>query len=346
MDVVYRVLGFAAAVGERLSRISFNFLQLNWLVMIGLAVLLGKATTEVRYALANAATPRAVSVAEVLQHRDLEHNFVAVSGLLLATTAYRDTTSRRGRTTVNASYQPLLDSDRSRGILVKRAGAVGDRNTLEATTVTGMLVPIDSDLREALQRDGGRIEQTTIDPDYVLEVGRAPGDLMTWSAISVGAAVALLALLVVWQRRYVVFRAAAHAPLTAPPGDGTGLDLRASGRFTLGPKQHRRFLATPAILAHRADGIPALLANVDASSRWFGIKTGDLAGTWVLELPIDAAALAESGYQYFGLRRRPGLRIRHTDAAGKRTTTVIDCADVAQCAAALGVLQAASTAAG
>ncbi len=230
----------------------------------------------------------------------------------------------------------MIDRATRRARLVKQTGSIVNRGNVEETTVTGMIVPIDGDLRSELVRVGGRIEDLPFDLDYVLEIGRTPGDLATWSVTAIGSAIALLALFVTWQRRYVVFRAGGTAS-AGQPGDGQ-IDLRASGRFTLDGKKQKRFLGMPAALTYSRDGLPVLVSHVDASSRFMGIKTGDRAGAWIIALPGDAAAAIEHGHQYAGMGRRPGLRIHHADAKGKATATVLSCGDERQCAAVVAAL--------
>jgi hypothetical protein len=341
MEIVHRVLGIIAAIGNRLSRLSINFIKLNWVAMIGLGFLLTFAANETRYALANDRTPRAISVADALAHQDIDRNFVAVSGTLVATALFRETNSRHGVTTVKASYFPLIDRAAGRALLVKRKGDVADRRGSEETTVSGMLMPIDGDLAAELRKTGGRVDDLPIDTEYVLEAGRAPGDLVTWALTGIGSAALLLALLVVWQRRYVIFRAertGAAADGGVPAAAVPRIDLRASGTFTLPEQKPRRFLAMPAALLAGPAGAPVLAANVDASSNIMGVRVADRRGIWTLELPADVADALEPGYQYLGFGRRPAFRIRHRGAGGKDRVTVVSCADATQRSALAALL--------
>jgi len=65
MDVVHRVLGIAAAVGNRVGRMSINFIKLNWLLMFGLGAGLVGAGNELRYALVNGSALPRTEVREV-----------------------------------------------------------------------------------------------------------------------------------------------------------------------------------------------------------------------------------------------------------------------------------------
>ncbi len=341
MEPFHRALGIAAAIGDGLSRFSINFVQLNWVVMGVLAVALTGAANEARYAAVNDATPRAVSVAEVLAHRDLDRNYVAVRGSLLPRAVYQETSTRRGATTVKATYQPLIDREAQRVLLVKRTGAAVDRSGAQETTVTGMIVPCDRDLQSELRGDGSQIDGMLVDVDYVLEVGRAPGNLAFLSVATVVAAIALFALLVSWQRRYVIFRPAA---VGTPAVSDEAIGLRASGRYTLDGQKQRRFLGMPAAVAWSADGAPVVTSNIDASSRFMGFKTSDGAGTWIIALPVDAAATCEWGWQYLGWRRWPALRLRHGDVRGRPTVTVLACASERQQAGLMAILLAGAPA--
>lgn len=328
MSLVYRLLGLAAAIGNRLARIRVNFLPLHWVAMAVLAVAVVLGTKAVRDALTNDREPRTTTVAELLDHLDVDHNFVRVSGTLVEAALFEDVQSRRGQQTVSASYLPLLDPSAKRALLVKRKGANGGRGDQREVTLVGMVQTLDSSVRKAVDEAGGNVDDVAIDREFMLVFGDRPGDPIVWTTLTVAAAVLLLAMLLTWQRRYVVF----HPHAAAEPSSGEPIehrvpaDLRASGPFVLPGKPAKRFLAVPAGVAMLDSGNVALLANIDASSRLFGFKLADRSGIWAIEIPQAALGDIEPGYQYLGWRRRPAIRIPHLDPRGKPATAVVSCA--------------------
>lgn len=328
MDLVYRVLGLAAAVGTATSRISINLIRINWVLMVGLGCGLVVAGNEVRFALANDAAPRALAVADVMRHADVDRNFVTVQGELVPGAVFTHTTTRNRTKTTDASYYALLDEQHEHAVLVRTPGSSLPGRDTGKVALTGMLMPIDSDLQAELARTSGRIEDVRFDTEYVLEWGRHPGDLGVWSALTAVLAIALLAMLTTWRNRYVVFRASGALPdpdgAAAPLPVDEPLPVRVSGIFQLA--QHtRRFTNMRAVLAD-AEGTPVVCANVDASSSFMGVKTADRVGIWTIPLPQRELQSIDVGYQYLGFRRLPALRVRHRGSK-REVTTVLNCDD-------------------
>jgi len=140
------------------------------------------------------------------------------------------------------------------------------------------------------------------------------------------AAVAMLALLTAWSRRYVVFRSdtgAVVAPVAAPSAE-EAIFVLASGQFTLGGTSKRLPWIPAGLVA--ADGRIVVFSNIEASSHFMGIKTKDLAGVWTIDFAIDGLPQFELGYQYYGRRRFPAVRVFHSEG-GKQRTSVLACED-------------------
>ncbi len=337
MTLVFRFLGVAAALGQRLSRFSVNFVQLNWVVMVGLGALVVFGTKQARDAWVNQDGSHAVSIAEVLEHRDLDHNFVTVAGSLLPVAVFEKTKSSRhsSSTTVESSYLPLIDRQGRRALLVKISGSPRSKQELHDTQLTGMLEPLESGVRERLLANGGRIDDLPIDTDVMLVADEAPGNLLVWAPLTGLAALLLLAMLVTWQKRYVVFQGAAMAGAGNEPPIGereAGIDLRASGPFRLDAKNRKRFLNVPCGLGRLDSGPIALFSNIDASSSFMGVTTAKRAGTWAILLEPEALAQLEPGFQYVGWSRRPALRVHFRETpSSKLDTALLSCADDAEC---------------
>jgi hypothetical protein len=328
MDLVQRVLGVAAWFAFATARRSINLVPLLALAMIGLGVLAVYASNEVRYALANGAEPKVTTVADTRRLDDAEGHFVSLQGELIAEPVFEYTETRRrsGSTTTKASYFALLDADGKTALLVKTQGTTRPTMAADSAGLLGMLMPMDSDLQRELDRSSGSFGEVSFDRRFVLEFGRRPGNVALWSSLSSVSALALLALLTAWSRRYVIFRSddqAVVAPAPAPPVD-EAIFVHASGLFTLGGLS-KRFPWMPAGLV-AADGRIVVCSNIDASSSFMGFKTNDRAGMWTIDLAIDGLPAVELGYQYYGRRRLPAVRVFHSEG-GKRKTTVLACDD-------------------
>ncbi|MBZ0153075.1 MAG: hypothetical protein K8J09_16250 [Planctomycetes bacterium] len=329
MDLLYRVMGLAAAIGDRTSRFSINFIKLNWVLMIAVGVGLFTTSNELRYALTNDRLPRSIGVKDAVTHLDVDKNFVTVHGDLIREAVFTHTTTRRGSSRTDASYYALLDDQHERALLVRTSGTTRPGTATGTVDLTGMLMPIEGSLQKELARTGGDIGGVAFDTAYVLEWGRRPGDPMLWSIAAAVLAVVFLAMLTTWRRRYVVFgkvdRPLSDIAPTEVPADEV-VPVRGSGVFRLG--QHtRRFTNMGAVLVD-AEGTPVLCANVDASSRFMGVKTTDRRGIWTIELPSAGLRSLDVGHQYYGFRRRPALRVHHADG-NREATTVMSCDDLA-----------------
>lgn len=331
MQVLWRWLGMAARCGESLSRRSLNFLPLHWLSMVAVGYLVVVGWRETGYALKNDAAPRSTDVTSVLARPDLDRNFVAVDGTLVPEAVFERTkSSRTDGTIVEESYQLLCSRADRKALLVMRKGQASAGKEPYDTTVTGLLVPLDEEVGRHLAQAGGTIGGVAVDPKWMLEADRRPGSFPVWLATTLVAAAWLLAMLVAWQRRYVVFQPARAEP--APPRETTPTtgDVRASGRFAVAGHKPRRFLAIPVQFGRLRSGRIGLQAHVDASSYFLGVKTADREGLWTISLEPEVLAKAEVGQQYIGFQRRPALRFHHEDARGRRTTTVVSCATEAE----------------
>ncbi|MFN8824291.1 MAG: hypothetical protein ACK501_04945 [Planctomycetota bacterium] len=328
MDLVYRALGLAASFAFATARRSINFVPFLALVMFGFGALAVYASNEVRYSLANGAEAKVSTVAETRRLDDAEGHFVSLQGELIAEPVFEYTETRRGSrsTKTKASYFALLDADGKTALLVQTQGTTRPAVTPDAAGLLGMLMPMKSDLQRELDRASGSFGEVSFDRRFVLEFGRRPGSVALWSSLAAFGSLTLLALLTAWSRRYVIFRGDADAvvaPTAAPPVD-EAIFVHASGLFTLGGVS-KRFPWIPAGLV-AADGRIVACANIDASSHFMGFKTNDRAGMWTIDLASDGLPQFEIGYQYYGRRRLPAVRVFHSEG-GKSRTTVLACED-------------------
>ena len=322
MSIIYRLLGIVARVNENLSRKSINFIALNWAIMVGLGFLLATGMSETRDALVNGDKPRQVTLTEVLDHRNLERNFVSVAGVLFPDGSLQKTVKHRNsqQETVTGTYVPLLELATKHGIFVERAGQPTSGPS-RRSAVTGMLKPIDSMLKNKLMETGGKLGPVPFDTDYMLVEGATPGNGWVWGVLTVVSLALFVLFLLTWFLRYVVFERTRSLPPSRAQAsaEGAGIDLRVSGKFTLDGKAQKRFLNVPATITKLETGELALLSNVDASSKFMGVTTTKRAGLWSIIVPTENLQSAELGLHYVGLAVRPAFRITCRQANSGKT---------------------------
>lgn len=332
MTFLYRLLGIAARIGERLSHTRVNLVPFNWAVMFILGVVFATGLNGIRDAAVNGQTPRAVSLNELLDHKDVDHNYVKVSGLVFPKARIVRRSKKSG--SVSQTWVPIVPPGSDRALLVKVASdgsAVGDGEP-HAATLVGMLVPMSTDLQKKLNDEIAGLpagDVPKIDTTYELVENRHPGSPLLWTAMAVLGGGALALMLATFAMKYVVFRRTPGVALenAANPPAFSG-DLRVTGKFILDPKNQKRFLNVPAGLARLDGGQIALVSNIDASDRFMGFTTQKRAGMWAIVFPPLAPGDVEAGELYCGLAAYPSLRIRYRDEqSGQASTAVLSCAD-------------------
>jgi hypothetical protein len=356
MTLVYRLLGAAARIGQRLSLIRINFVPLNLALMVGLVALVLLGANETRDAVVNGNKPRVASVSEVLAHKNTERNYITVKGVLIPVAVLQKTRKSKYATEarVESSYLPMIDPLGMRALLVKWEGDQDSQAEPKETEITGMLVPLEDGVRAKLEEMGGKIDEIPFDMEYMLVQGRAPGNGATWAGVTAVSALLLALFGITFLNKYVVFQRAAASPmagLTSTPSGSTpslppvpvaptaggpppiptvsapGIDLRVTGRFTLDEKNAQRFLNVPAGLVKLDTGEIALFSNIDASNRFMGFTTADRQGMWAIVLQPASLGKLETGYLYDGLAQRPAFRIHYADAyTGAASNAILSCA--------------------
>jgi hypothetical protein len=170
--------------------------------------------------------------------------------------------------------------------------------------------------------------------------------------MAVGCGVPFMLMAVTFMKRYVVFRktgipqtiatvAPPALPNTPPPlpGQEPEFDLRVTGFFRLDEKNAQRFLNVPAALARLDSGEVALISNIDASNKFFGVTTTERVGHWAILMPPASLQKPTFGYLYDGLAERPAFRLNYTDAVnGTRSEAILSFATEEERTTALGEL--------
>lgn len=312
MDAMYRVLGIAARLNERGSRFRVNFVPSNLVVLflLGAGVLgTGRAALE---GWKNGSAPRHARISDVLAHQNLEHNYVTVAGHLVPKARITATRGKSGE--VTRTWVPLLDANGRKGLLVQVSNGLPEDKP-SVVEITGMLRPMDSDLRRELQASVNGSDTPRLDLDYVLEQGDRPGDPLLFGVAALVLGAVFLAGIVTWAMRYVVFRRTPEVELDSPhPSEAANPDLRVTGAFSLDGQPHRqRFLDVPAATGLLETGERVFVTNVDASSRLYGMTTQERKGYWLLGIRDGSLQRPEPGLLYLGMRVRPALRVRYED---------------------------------
>lgn len=345
MSILYRLMGVVALVNQKLSRMRINLVPLNWVVMIGLGILVSVAVGEWHDASSNGAAPRPVSVASVLANSSTDKNYVAVQGILVPDEGFE--LKKNGA--VEHTWVPMVDVKGRQAFLVERASAGLGGKPAQAT-VTGMLRPLDSKLRTKAQEDGGTIEGVPLSLDTMLVEGQQPGSALVWGLVA-GTAALLLALLVItFLMKYVVFQKVPLAPGRfggAPDVDpAQGANVRVTGNFLLDGKSGQRFLDVPAGYGSLETGELVFASNIDASSRFMGVTTSSRKGMWAVIFQNGSARVLDHGLLYSGFAARPALRVDYRETAtGKPSQAILSFGTEGERAHILGMIESVPRAA-
>ena len=328
MHLIARLLGLAAAIGNRTSRFSINGFQLNWLLLVALGVGVSFTSRELHYAMQNSAEPSVLRVNQASSSESFVGSFVKVVGTLYAEPLFTRERTRRGSPLTETSYYVILDRESKHGMLVETRGEARPNHDQGGTV--GMLMPMPAELKARVDELQKSQDSFSIESGLLLECGRRPGSWLGLTILSTVMAAGLVAMSAAWFRRYVIFRespapAAVSDPASTAGDKSDALPVVASGVFWLGSVS-KRFTNLPAFLVS-VDGVPVLCSNVDASTSFMGVKTSDLRGIWVIALPKGAIHSSELGLQFYGLAAKPGIRLQLQDSKKKKQAVVICCAD-------------------
>jgi len=151
---------------------------------------------EIAIARNNPGAPRPLDWAAVTGDRaDLVHSYVRAEGYLtpsiLRMKRVKDGLTGHSETITN-TYELLIDPRTHTDLVVTHHGGNSQpvKGRFARTTVTGILVPLESKVRDKLSTSRYR----HVNRSYQLVSGRTPGNLGGWIAIGAGEVVAFLAL--------------------------------------------------------------------------------------------------------------------------------------------------------
>ena len=344
MSAFYHVLGAVAKLNASMWRYRINFLPINVLA-IAIMIFAGYGTaSDAIESMHNASAPVAVSVAQIHMDSRLAQNYVSITGMdfPLALYEYGDKSSSGKITTVEKSWTPLFDSTSQRFLLVQRAGKVAEGDP-HLATVTGMLRPMEPDVRTSLAAQNDTIQGIPVETRYMLVDGAHPANSLNSALISIvlfaGVALFLLASV---NRNTIFHRADFGTPASVPQvKDVDSLNVKATGTYAFeqsGKVVEKRFVDMPSVLAFLDDGNPALFSNIDASSRFMGVTTSKRSGIWSLAIAAGSVRDAQAGYLYWGTKRRPAYRFSYTTTGGAKRQAIVTAQDVATLGTAVAML--------
>ena len=314
-----------------MGRISGNGIPLNWLVMLLVGVFLGLAVSEARESLVNRSRETVhLTVVGAVTRADLLGRRVAVKGRIALEHALSPGGEKEEAP--ERAWIPMFNPERTRAMYVEVNLEEVPTDDVREEWVTGMLRPLNRDLKSHLMTSGLLIDGVAPDAQHMIVAGERPPRLWIWLTVAAILAVVLLAMLLVVPLRYTIFRrtrqgltdvdlrAAAAPTATADAAGDAG--LRVTGRFALTPTDTQRFLNVPAVIAELESGETAFVSNIDASIDHMG-AVERRAGAWIIVMKHGTLSPPEYGDLYTG-RRHPALRIRFTDATtGKPSSAIL-----------------------
>ena len=308
VEGVYRLLGAIAAINERLGRLRINLIPVNILLMVGLGALSAVSWNSVARVLASRRPPQVQTVKALLATTRFAQGYVAVQGRLMTESrlSFGDYT-----------WVPLGDAETGRAVLVMYA--VGHALPADATDVSveGILRPVNSAIGQRLKETKYVQSGIPVDRRFMIIAGRQPGSLQ--GPLVTGIVFGSLALALAWSmvRRNVVFMPAdgmQSGGSAALFGTPSAEPLLVSGTLSLDAKTRQFFNNMPAVVHRLETGDIALLSRINTSSTFFGVKTKDQTGMWMLPMRPGSITDAQSGYLFWGFSKMRATRFRFVNA--------------------------------
>ena len=318
MEFVYRFLGLIAGWNEGMSRRRVNFVPFNWIVVGGLGALFVTSIACLHDGLTMNHTPIRVTVNDLMTNPALAHKFVTVSGELEPDVAYQYGEQKSGGSfDVENTWMLLTEPKSPRGFFVEVPNEYFDDKKPRQVTLTGTWIDVASNLAPKLGEENFGKEGLTVNTSQMLNAKAEPPEPAGWAAALVLSAMLLASFVGTFLCQYTVFRAQGApgfsmnaAQAVAPPAI-----VRATGEFMLEGRARRRFLNVATNPRMLENGWFAFLSNIDASSRFFGIKTNNQAGIWMIGFPPSSVRDLTRGSFYLGGRAAPAIRFRYQDGA-------------------------------
>jgi hypothetical protein len=319
VEGVYRLVGAIAPINQRLGRLRINLIPANVLLMFGLAGLALVSWNSVAKVLAERRPPAPQTVDALISGTRFARGYVAVHGRLMAEAplSLEAKSSSGPSDSADSTWTPLVDAGNRQGILVQLDAEHALPANGPDVTVEGMLRPLSALVARRLKETKFVHAGVSIDRRFMLVAGRQPGSLQ--GPLVTGTVCGLLALAFLWSTltRNVIFLPAEPA-LSGGRADlletGSTEPLLVSAKLTLDGKTRRFFTNMPAVAQKTATGETALLSPIVTSSTFFGVKTREQSGIWMLAMLPGRIAEVQAGHVFWGLKKMRATRFRYVNA--------------------------------
>lgn len=318
VEGVYRLLGAIAPVNQRLGRHRVNLIPANFLLLFGVGTLAIISFNSVVKVLASRRAPEPQTVDTLISSTRFAQGYVAVQGRLMAESrlSFEKEASPRAAL-ADYTWAPLMDAATGRAMLVQFDAQHPFPPNGADVTVEGILRPVNSFVAQRVKQTKYVQAGIPIHRGLMLVAGRKPGSLdgplMTGTIFGL-AAVALLWLIfnrnVVFMPGEAAMSSGRVALLDAPAGDS----LVVSATLTLDAKTRRFFTNMPAVVQRTESGDTALVSAIVTSSTYFGIKTSEHSGVWMVLMRPGSITEAQTGHVFWGLKKMAATRFRYVNA--------------------------------
>ena len=319
VEGVYRLLGVIAPVNQRLGRIRVNFIPANIALILSVGALAAISWNSVGKVLASRRTPEPQTVDVLISKTRFAQGYVAVQGKLMADSrlTFGEPGGVGNLQLADYTWAPLVDGENGTAIMAQFPAAHDFPGNASDVTVEGILRPLNSVVSRQLKEHKYVHAGIPIDRRFMLVVGRRPGSLQ--GPIITGTVFGVFALALAWCtfKRNAIFM----------PADGTSSGsaaallesastepLLVSGTMALNEKKRRFFTNMPAIMQRVQTGDMALLSNITTSSSYFGIKTDEHTGVWMIVMRAGSITEAQSGYVFWGMKKMRATQFRYVNA--------------------------------
>ena len=319
VEGVYRVLGVIAPINQRLGRLRLNLIPANILLMLGLGALAFFSWNSVTRVLASRRTPEPQTVDRLLATTRFANGYVAAQGRLNADARLTLEPKQATGNLALADYSwvPLVDGASGDAILVQFDAEHGMPENGADITIDGIVRPISSLVARRLKETKYVHAGVTVDRRFMLVAGRKPGSLQ--GPLVTGVIFGSLALALLWLTftGNVVFMPA-EAALSGGRTDllqaGSTEPLLVSATLSLDGKTRRFFTNMPAMVQRTDAGDTALLSHIVTSSTFYGVKTSEHSGVWMLAMRPGSITESQPGHVFWGLKKMRATRFRYVSA--------------------------------
>ena len=319
VEGIYRLLGVIAPINQRLGRLRLNFIPANILLMLGLGALAVISWNSVARVMAARRTPEPQTVDALVSTTRFARGYVAVEGQLMADARLAlDANGSTGNLELaDATWAPLVDAATGHAVLVQFDAEHAFPANGAGVTVEGMLRPVNSLVARRLKETKYVHAGIAIDRRFMVIAGRQPGSLEGPLVTGTVFGVLALALLTTMFWRNVVFMpgepslSGGRADLLETASAGP---LLVSGTLALDAKTRRFFTNMPAVMQRTETGDTALLSHIVTSSTYFGVKTNEQSGVWMLAMRPGSITEAQAGHVFWGFTKMRATRFRYVNA--------------------------------